>query len=140
MSDLTRFGVSLPESLLQRFDEEIREHGYANRSEALRDMIREYIVRRDIDRDAEVVGTLTLIYDHHVPDLSAKLNEIQHRHHGSIMSNVHVHLDHHNCLEVILLKGKCSEIVTLADMLTGARGVKHGKVTFTSTGQNLSGV
>ncbi len=140
MSKITRFGVSLPDELLQRFDDEIGERGYQNRSEALRDLIREYIVRRDIDKDTEVVGTLTLIYDHHVPELSARLNEIQHRQHENILANVHIHLDHHNCLEVILLQGRCSAIRRLADEMTGTRGVKHGKVTFTSSGKDLIGV
>lgn len=140
MSKLTRFGVSLPTELLQKFDEEIDKKNYQNRSEAIRDLIREYFVKRDIDENAEVVGTLTLIYDHHVPNLSLKLNEIQHEKHNEVMANVHIHLDHNNCLEVILLKGRCSDITALSDRIIGMRGVKHGKLTFTSTGKDLLGV
>ena len=140
MSELQRFGVSLQSDLLRMFDDEIAKKGYQNRSEALRDLIRDYLIKRDIDKDAEVVGTLTLIYDHHVPELSDKLNDFQHKHYKIILSNLHIHLDHHNCLEVILLRGKCSEIVNLSNIIKGTRGVKHGKLTFTSTGENLPGV
>jgi len=140
MSVLKRFGVSLPEELLRRFDDEIAEKGYQNRSEALRDLIRKYLVKRDIDTNAEVVGTLTLIYDHHVPGLSLKLNDIQHERYKNILSNVHIHLDHHICLEAILLRGKYSEIKSLSDRIIGVRGVKHGELAFTSTGENLPGV
>jgi len=140
MSKLKRFGVSLTEELLRRFDDEITKKGYQNRSEALRDLIRKYLVKRDIDTNAEVVGTLTLIYDHHVPGLSLKLNDLQHEHYINILSNVHIHLDHHICLEVILLRGKFSEIKSLSDRIIGMRGVKHGELTFTSTVKNLPGV
>ena len=98
MTDLIRFGVSLPAELLKRFDQEISSKGYPNRSEAIRDLIRDYLIKRDIDSNAEVVGTLTLIYDHHVPELSDKLNHLQHENYGIILSNLHIHLDHHNCL------------------------------------------
>ncbi len=139
MSELQRFGVSIPADLLQRFDDEILAKGYCNRSEAFRDLIREYLIRKDIDSNQEVVGTLTLIYDHHVHDLSDKLNHVQHKHHKIILSNLHIHLDTRNCLEVILLKGKCSDIEKLSNTIIGTRGVKHGKLTFTSTGKNLPG-
>ena len=140
MSVLQRFGVSLPEELLARFDREIADRGYSNRSEALRDLIRAFLVKQEIDRDAAIVGTLTLVYDHHVAGLNQHLNDLQHDHHTAILANVHIHLDHHNCLEVILLKGRYSVIRGLADQLIGARGVKHGQLSFTSTGKNLYGV
>lgn len=140
MSELTRFGVSLPKELLSKFDEEIFNKGYQNRCEAIRDLIRAYFVKQEVDSDSEVVGTLTLIYDHHIPNLSTNLNEIQHGNHEIILANIHIHLDHNNCLEVILLKGKCSDITKLSDRIIGMRGVKHGKLTFTSTGKNLLGV
>lgn len=140
MDELKRFGVSLPERLLNRFDNEIKARGYQNRSEALRDLIRSYLVKRDMDKNEEVVGVLSLVYDHHVPGLSNQLNDIQHDHHYAIMSNTHIHLDHHNCLEVIILKGKFSEIRKISDNIIGTRGVKHGELSFTSTGKNLAGV
>lgn len=137
---LKRFGVSLPGDLLARFDNEIEQRGYQNRSEAFRDLIRDYLVKRDLDNDEEVVGVLNLVFDHHVPNLSHKLNDIQHDHYHNILSNVHIHLDHHNCLEVIILKGRYSEIKQLSDRIIGTRGVKHGTLSFNSTGKNLSGV
>jgi CopG family nickel-responsive transcriptional regulator len=140
MAQLIRFGVSLPDDLLLRFDAEIKHKGYSNRSEALRDLIREYLVQKEINSDAEVVGTLTLVYDHHVPDLDVKLKSIQHDYYQHIMSNIHFHLDHHHCLEVIILHGHCSQLRAISDRLIGLRGVKHGKLTLTSTGKNLPGL
>jgi CopG family nickel-responsive transcriptional regulator len=140
MGVLKRFGVSLPADLLDRFDLEISNRGYKNRSEAFRDMIRNYLVKRDLDKNEEIVGVLTLVYDHHVPKLSDTLNDIQHDHYRIILSNTHIHLDHHNCLEVIILKGRYRSVKSLSDKIIGARGVKHGDLSFTSTGKNLSGV
>jgi CopG family nickel-responsive transcriptional regulator len=135
-----RFGVSIDQALLSRFDQEITAKGYVNRSEALRDLIRQYLVKTDIEKNVEVVGTLTLVYNHHVPDLSKKLNDLQHDYYRNILTNVHIHLDHHHCLEVIILKGCSQEIARLADLIIGVRGVKHGQLTFTSTGKALPGV
>lgn len=140
MSKLIRFGVSLPDDLLAHFDSEIRQKGYSNRSEALRDLIREFLVQKAIDSDAEVVGTLTLVYDHHVADLDTKMKNIQHDFYQNVMSTIHFHLDPRNCLEVIVLRGKCSLIRYVAERLIGLRGVKHGKLTFTSSGKNLPGL
>jgi len=140
MAALIRFGVSLPDDLLKRFDTEIQLKGYSNRSEALRDLIREYLVQKELDSDAEVVGTLTLVYDHHVAELDTKLKNLQHDFYRNIMSNIHFHLDHHHCLEVVVLRGQCSAIQNVANRLIGLRGVKHGKLTFTSTGKNLPGL
>jgi len=131
---MKRFGVSLPDELLKRFDVNINKKGYANRSEALRDLIRESLLKEQIESDDEIAGTLTLVYNHHTPDLSKKLDDIQHSHHGKVLSKLHIHLDHHNCLEVIVLKGKRSEIQKLADAMVALRGVNHGKLTFTLTG------
>ncbi len=139
MNDLTRFGVSVPHSLLKQFDQQITRKGYENRSEALRDLIRQYLLQKEIESDAEVAGAITLVYDHHVPNLSNKLDDLQHSHFQKVLSKTHIHLDHHNCLEVILLKGKRSEIEQLAERIISAKGVKHGKLTFTSTGKNLPG-
>ena len=114
MSELIRFGVSLPDDLLERFDTEISQKGYQNRSEALRDLIRNYLVKRELDKDEEIVGVLSLVYDHHVPNISDKLNDLQHDHYQNILSTTHIHLDHRNCLEVIILKGKYSEVKPLS--------------------------
>ncbi len=140
MNELKRFGVSLPADLLERFDLEIAQKGYQNRSEALRDLIRNYLVKRELDHNEEIVGVLSLVFDHHVPNLSNTLNDLQHDHYHNILSNTHVHLDHHNCLEVIILKGHYKAVKQLSDKMIGTRGVKHGDLSFTSTGKNLSGV
>jgi len=140
VSELIRFGVSLPKDLLEKFDKEIQGKGYTNRSEAIRDLIREFLVKQEIDQDMEVVGTLTIVYDHHVREISDRLIDLQHDNFKYIHSNLHVHLDHDNCLEVIILKGRYSTISDIANRIIGSRGVKHGKLTFTSTGKMLPGV
>lgn len=133
---MKRFGVSLPEDLLEKFDNSILNKGYANRSEALRDLIRESLLKDQIESDDEIAGTLTLVYDHHTPDLNHRLDEIQHENHSKVLSKLHIHLDHNNCLEVIVLKGKRSDIQKLADLMIALRGVNHGKLTFTLTGKH----
>jgi CopG family nickel-responsive transcriptional regulator len=138
MSQLTRFGVSLNAELLARFDRLIAEKQYANRSEAIRDLIRDALIRHEWDSgDGEIVGTITLIYDHHVRELADKLTDEQHAHHAQIISTMHVHLDHDNCLEVLAVRGKTHEVRHIADELIGKRGVKHGKLVTTTTGRNL---
>jgi CopG family transcriptional regulator, nickel-responsive regulator len=133
-----RFGVSMDDELLARFDERIRQAGYHTRSEAIRDMVRDYLVQREwMAEDVEVVGTVTLVYDHHTRLLEDKLTELQHSHHDHIRCSVHVHLDHHNCLEVIVLSGKAGEVRQLADGLISTRGVKHGELTCTTTGREV---
>ncbi len=136
---MKRFGVSLPDDLLRRFDQSIGKKGYKNRSEALRDLIRDSLLREQIESDDEVAGTLTLVYDHHTPDLSNNLDRVQHDHHKRVLSKLHIHLDHYNCLEVIVLKGQRSIIQKMADTMIALRGVKHGKLTFTLTGNNIGG-
>src|SRR3954465_4817705 len=107
MSDLARIGVAIDSDLLQKFDSLIAERGYTNRSEAFRDIIRDELVRKSWESgDGEVVGTVTLVYDHHVRMLGEKLTDLQHDHHQNILSTIHVHLDHDNCLEVLIVKGK----------------------------------
>ena len=139
MSRTTRFGISIDERLLERFDQLIIDKGYMNRSEAIRDLIRNNLVNEQWEHDdAETVGTVTLVYDHHTRELSDKLTEKQHDHHQSIISVLHVHLDAHNCLEVMILKGKAKDIKTLSDSLIGTKGVKHGKLTMTTIGDQLS--
>jgi len=138
MTELTRFGISIDERLLQRFDELIERKGYVNRSEAIRDLIRSTLVEDEWgDADQQTVATVTLVYDHHTRDLADKLTEHQHSHHEEIISTLHVHLDHHHCLEVVVIKGKADRVKRLADELIGIKGVKHGKLVATTTGRNL---
>ena len=134
----TRFSVSLPPTLLEQLDEMTAEKGYHNRSLAIADMIRAQLVEhRQKSASREIAGTITLVYDHHKPHLQASLTDIQHDHHQVILSTVHVHLDHHNCLEVLIVRGKASVIRKIADELIAAKGVKHGKLTVTTTGKDL---
>lgn len=139
MGKLTRFGVSLDEDLLEPFDELCRSKSYSNRSEAIRDLIRKALVEDDWRRvKGESAGTLTLVYDHHKNDLARRLIRMQHDDHDLIVTTLHVHLDHHNCLEVLVLKGETARIQALADKLISCRGVKHGTFSATSTGQGLA--
>lgn len=138
MSDVIRFGVSTDERLLEKFDALIAEKGYVNRSEAVRDLIRNALVEDTWSMgDEEAVGTVTLVYDHHSTDLSDKLTEHQHTHHHEIVSTLHIHLDSHHCLEVVVLRGVAREIRRIADGLIGTKGVKHGKFVATTTGADL---
>ena len=133
MSDLQRIGVAIDGDLLGKFDDLISRRGYTNRSEAFRDLIRADLVNEVAQHpSSSIVGTVTLLYDHNVRLLSEKLTSLQHEHHSSILSSLHVHLDHDNCLEVVVLKGKSAEIRAIADLLIAAKGVKHGKLTVTS--------
>lgn len=139
MSDLTRFGVSIKSNLLRRFDELITEKNYVNRSEAIRDLIRDRLVdEENKDDNITVVGTITIVYDHAVHDLSDTLNDVQHKAHKAILSTLHIHLDMHNCLEVLVVKGKGSDIRMIANRLISTKGVKHGKLTITTMGKYLS--
>ena len=124
--------------LLDDFDRLITRKNYTNRSEALRDLIRDNLVGQEWDENKVTVGTVTFVYNHHVRDLTDKLTEIQHRYHRLVLSGMHVHLDHDHCLEVLVVKGKGSEIRKVADILIGTKGVKHGKLAMTTTGRGLS--
>jgi CopG family nickel-responsive transcriptional regulator len=136
--NVSRFSMSLPPSLLRQLDEMSREKGYDNRSQAIADMIRDQIVEHRQKADTgEIAGTITLVYDHHKPHLQTTLTDIQHDHHEVILTTVHVHLDHHNCLEVLIVRGQASIIRKIADELIAAKGVKHGKLTVTTTGKDL---
>ncbi|MCP4715381.1 MAG: nickel-responsive transcriptional regulator NikR [Deltaproteobacteria bacterium] len=137
MSSLIRFGISLDKSLLNKFDKLINNRGYTNRSEALRDLIREELVRREWLSGEDVAGTITLVYDHHTRELTSKLINIQHKYHDVIISTQHIHLDHQNCLEVIVVKGNPKQIEKLASQLKATRGVKHSALTTATTGKNL---
>lgn len=135
---VTRFGISLESTLLKRFDTLIRKKGYASRSEAIRDLIRDTLVTEEWESStAETVGTITLVYSHDTRELNDSLNDLQHQYHRLIKSSMHIHLDGHNCLEVIVLKGSAKHIKAVADRLIGTKGVKHGKLTVTTTGKQL---
>ena len=137
MSELVRFGVSLEKPLLERFDTLIRERQYTNRSEALRDLIRRELVQREWREGGEVAGAVTLIYDHHQRDVLSKVTDTQHGFQGVIISTQHIHLDHHNCLEIIAARGKAEEVQRLADALTSIKGVRHGTLSMSSTGREI---
>ncbi|MDB4931458.1 MAG: transcriptional regulator, CopG family [Myxococcaceae bacterium] len=130
--DLVRFGVAMDGDLLQRFDEHITGKGYANRSEALRDLVRADLVDAHLQRDGLAVATLTLVYDHHVRELSEKLTDMQHELGEHVVSTLHVHLDHDHCLEVIVLRGPAGLIQTAADRLLATKGVEHGRLVATA--------
>jgi CopG family nickel-responsive transcriptional regulator len=135
---LTRFGISLDKKLLSEFDRLITRKGYANRSEAIRDLIRDNLVKEEWEAgDEETVGTITIVYSHHTRELTDTLTELQHEYHMAIISSLHVHMDEHNCLEAIIVKGKGKDVKKIADKLIGTKGVKHGKLTATTTGKHL---
>jgi len=137
MSGIMRFGVSIDSQLIKKFDSLIGRKGYATRSEAIRDMIRDSLVEREWEsEERETVGTITLVYNHHTRELEHALTDMQHKSFHQIISTLHVHLDAHNCLEVLVVKGSSREIKHIADRLIGTRGVKHGKLTMT-TGKEL---
>ena len=131
MESLKRFGISIPSDLLAHFDELILEQGYTNRSEALRDMMRDELQKERARSEEPVVGTITLVYDHHTRELSEKLLTLQHNHTASVISTMHVHLSHHDCLEVIVIRGPASHIQQMADRMIAIKGVKHGKCVLT---------
>ena len=135
---VTRFSVSLPPKLLSQFDAMTGKKGYAKRSQAIADIIRDKLVEywQNLG-DREIAGTITLVYDHHLSHVQATLTGIQHDHHQLIISSLHVHLDHNNCLEVLVVRGKANSIKRIADELIAAKGVKHGKLTVTTTGAEL---
>jgi CopG family transcriptional regulator, nickel-responsive regulator len=133
MGQLTRTGIAIDADLLARFDRFIAKQGYTNRSEAFRDLIRDRLVGAATGSpDAEVVGTVTLIYDHHSRLLPNKLMDLQHDHQNVIIAATHAHLDHHTCLEVIVVKGQAKQVQKLADMLIGTKGVRHGRLVMSS--------
>lgn len=138
MKKTVRFAVSLDHHLLDDFDRVIVAKKYETRSEAIRDLIRDHLVAEDWDAKRATVGTITIVYDHHVRDLMDKLMDIQHAHHKLIRSTLHVHLDHDHCLEVLVVQGKGREIREIADTLISTKGVKHGKLTITTAGTELA--
>ncbi len=138
MGELSRIGVAIDSELLEKFDKLIAQRGYTNRSEAFRDLIRDELVEKAWESpESNVVGTVTLVYDHHVRMLNEKLTDLQHDHHKSILSTLHVHLDHDHCLEVLVVRGKAAELQRIAGALLSAKGVKHGRLTITASGAEL---
>ena len=138
MGELSRIGVAIDAELLDKFDALIEKRGYTNRSEAFRDLIRNELIEEAWESpNQQVVGTVTLVYDHHVRQLSEKLTDLQHDHHQQVLSTLHVHLDRDNCLEVLVVKGKASVVGRIADALISSKGVKHGRLTITTSGADL---
>ena len=138
MSELSRIGVAIDSDLLEKFDGHIAKRGYTNRSEAFRDLIRDELVEKNWESpDSPVVGTVTLVYDHHIRLLNEKLTDLQHESFHNVLSTLHIHLDHDNCLEVLVVKGKAATVKKLADALISTKGVKHGRLTITSSGVDL---
>ena len=135
MSKIVRFGVSIEEELLDGFDALIQKKGYANRSEALRNLIRGMLLEVEVREqpDAEVVGTLTLVYDHDHGDLTNRLVDLQHKYHHRIISTLHVHIDEHSCLEVLIVRGRNDEVQQISDALIGTRGVQQGKLIISTS-------
>jgi CopG family nickel-responsive transcriptional regulator len=132
MGILSRIGIALDSELLKRFDRSIARRGYTNRSEAFRDLIRDRLVTEQTAApDAIVVGTVTLIYDHHASGITEKLTEVQHEHHELVVSTSHAHLDHDSCLEVLIVHGKSAKVEKFADLLIGLKGVQHGRLVMT---------
>lgn len=137
MSELVRFGVSLEKKLLYRFDTLLGKQGYKTRSEAIRDLIRQELVKKEWEDDQNVAGAITYIYDHHKRGLTNQLINIQHDHQDMIISTQHVHLDHDNCLEIAVVKGRAREVQVLANKLRSVKGVRHGTLSMSSTGKSI---
>lgn len=138
MDKVSRFGVSIPQELVDAFDARIRMKGYQTRSEAVRDIMREYLVQGEWEeQEGEVVGTVTIVYNHETRELSHALTDLQHHHDHAIVCSTHVHLDEHNCLEVIVLKGTGDEVRAIADRIISTKGVIHGKLVCTTSGCKL---
>ncbi len=138
-NDLMRFSVAMPEDLLIQFDQLVARRGLAkNRSEVVRDLVRDSLVEEECATPGTVVmGTLTIVYNHHANDLQEKLHSIQHDHFESIVATMHVHIDEHMCLEVIVIRGETGLVQTIADLILGTKGVQNGRLVLTTTGLNL---
>jgi CopG family nickel-responsive transcriptional regulator len=137
VSELIRFGISLERSLAKKFDEKIKAKGYINRSEAVRDLIRQDLVEQEWRLGREVAGAITLIYDHHQRALLNKITDIQHDFQQVIISAQHIHMDHSHCLEIIAVKGSPQDVQKLADTLKAVRGVQHRTLSMSTTGKGL---
>lgn len=138
MSKLVRFGVSLEEDLLVKFDRHIKQTKYTNRSEALRDMIRAELVKKEWTENKEVAGAITLVYDHHTRELVTRVLDVQHDYYTCILSSQHVHLDHHNCFEIIVTRGKPKKIEELYQKLKSIKSIKHAGFMMATKGKDLA--
>jgi CopG family transcriptional regulator, nickel-responsive regulator len=138
MAELIRTGISLERELLDMFDRAIGRKGYTNRSKAIRDLVRDYAVSEDVETNRTVVGTLTVVYNHHKPGLSERINDIQHHAGQKVLAATHVHLDHEHCLEVVIMRGRSSEVQHVAEQILTLRGVKHGRLVLTASGKGLA--
>jgi CopG family nickel-responsive transcriptional regulator len=137
MSELIRFGVSLGKELLQKFDKHIKKENYANRSNAIADLIRDKLIKQEWAEDKEVAGAIIMVFDHHQRDLVNNLTNIQHDYHKYIISSQHIHLDHDNCFEIVVVKGKPHKLEELANKLRSAKGVKHASLSLATTGKEV---
>lgn len=137
MSELIRLSLSIENALFEKFEKLVEKHKYANRSEFIRDMIRDRLVTEEWQGEHEVLGTITLIYDHHKRELSEKLTDLQHHHHNMVLASTHLHLTKDICAEMIMLKGRADSVNELTDKLRQQRGVLHASLTMSSTGINL---
>ncbi len=137
MSEIARFGVSLDKSLLEKFDRLIKARRYTNRSEAIRDLIRQELVREEWEKGREVVGAVTIVYDHHQRAVLNKINDIQHEFLDTIISTQHIHLDRHNCCEIIAVRGRAGDVQRLSDTLKSVKGVRHETLNMSSTGKAI---
>ena len=137
MPTVSRFSVSIESDLLARFLQLAKRHRWGNRSRAIRNLMREALIREEWRGNEEIVGTITIVYDHHQRELTDRLTSIQHDHHEAILATTHIHLDHDNCLEMVAVRGTATQVQRIADAVTGMRGVKHGTLTATTTGKKL---
>ena len=137
MKKLVRFGIAMEEGLLLDFDKGIKQKGYTNRSEAIRDLVRDSLVKEEWTSNKQVSGIVSMVYNHHQRELVDKLLDVQHDYQDLIIANQHIHLDHHNCLEVIVTKGKAKDIQKIADRLKSVRGVKHVNMNMATVGKGL---
>jgi len=138
MSELVRFGISLEKELLEKFDNLIHSRKYTNRSEALRDMIRQELLKQEWEEGGEVAGAITFIYDHHTRELLGKITDMQHDSQEVIISSQHIHLDHHNCLEIVAVRGRVKKVMKLADSLKAIKGVRHCALSMTGAGETVA--
>ena len=138
MTELSRFSISIEQGLLERLEGLVKKRRYANRSEFVRDLLRERLVEEEWTDNQEVVGTITLVYDHESRELSKKLTHLQHHHHEIVLASTHVHLDHHMCAEMILTQGSASDIEEMANLLRQQKGVLHASLSLSSTGKELA--
>ncbi|MFB3893276.1 MAG: nickel-responsive transcriptional regulator NikR [Phycisphaerae bacterium] len=137
MSDLVRFTVSIEKPLFDKLEKEVADHDYRNRSEFVRDLVRNYMVEQEWRTDKVLLGTISLLYDHHARGLTERLTEEQHHFSGTVLATTHVHLDEHLCAEMIMVRGKGKDIKALADRLQREKGVLHAKLAASSTGRTL---